>query len=120
MSVEDLFKSVTILQNPEELIGKTISKIYHMNNMMYLLLKGLDGDLYIDSIEGGSFYDSEYIRIDDNPLSIDVLFEFDLITKEEVDRVFKEEEEKLEQERIANMKKQYEHLKNVLGGLGIV
>lgn len=110
---------VNIIENAEEMIGKTIVKVSHSRNTVHLLLKD-DSGLFIASLEGGSFYDSEYIKFDDTPVTIEVLVEFELISKEEMERIYKEEENRYEVIRIAHMKQQYEHLKDVLGGLGIV
>lgn len=114
-----LNESFGIIDCPENLIGKTIVKVSHSCNNVHLLLKD-DSGIFVASFEGGSFYDSDYIKFDNNPISLEVMVELGLIPTEEMERIYKEEAKRDEVIRIAHMKQQYEHLKDVLGGLGIV
>lgn len=103
-----------VIQNWEDLLGKTIVKLEKWGETVYLRLEQ-NGQAYIATLQGGAAWDSDYLSLLECIPSDDVLVELDLLASEEFARRREEEARIYEEQLLEQRREQYERLKKELG-----
>lgn len=110
-------KHCKVITQLEDLEGLTVLKVYSYGSKLYLKLShpNQPDTVFLATFEGGMAWDVDYLSMCDFAPSDDVLVEFDLLSKEQYEKLQEEQERIYQEERLANQKALYEELKKELG-----